>query len=671
MTGDSLQHAQKVSLAPSASTAYALSPSGDLSSTSTAFPTRSASPTRSVSPVRALVYTLVWGVFVFATLMAAIVARDLVAATSPENVQPFTAWLPESLTTCALIAGATAVLLALAFYFFVTRFGRIHESLSRIQWPKTLSLEFNRKSVAQAANILFVFWLPFIILSYPTGLTADTFNQLYQFQVAEPTLYMTTGEVVQAEFIDHHPVFDTLLYGAFWSIGNALGHQNWGLFLLVLVQSVVLAIEIASMVAYAQRLGAPRIVRFVALGFFALFPIVPHYAATVLKDVTYVCFFIPWLMLWFEAFRTQGAALKRPAFLLAFFLLGGFCILTKKLGVYILLASLVVAMLALRSAWKQLFAGTVACVLVFCLAFPALVYPAIGGVAPGGTQEALAIPIQQSIALYKENPQAFSDGEKETLSAVLDLDKSLERFEAFRADGAKGAWKAGATSGDVAAFLQLWFMKGLQHPMSYAESLVQTTGMLYIPYLKLTYYTNEDYTGRIAAYQKTNKDFALAISQPRVFIELNDYLEHESIGSKISDLPVISLFFTQGFYGSWLPVFALLCVLCVRRRPVNPASPTNPVNPANPASPASKGALAALVPVLLCVASFVVCPVASPRYVLPLLFTAPLYLAWAVFVLSGTIDATSYALGKKVSAGLHAKDTERASANTGFPIQER
>lgn len=576
-------------------------------------------------------YSIVWGVFCFVTLAAAVVAGQAVQASSPENTQPFTAWLPSSLPVAFVVLALVSLVLAVAFYQFIGNYGTICAWFSKdVKKQYRVSLEFRPASIAQAACILFACWLPIIILMYPTGFTADTFNQLYQYQTQAPTLYMTTGEVLDGEFIDHHPIFDTLLYGWFWRIGAALGNQNLGLFLLTLLQSIVLAAELAAMVCYMGHLGSPRRVRFLALFFLAFFPMVPHYAATVLKDVTYLTVFIPWLLIWLEAFSTKGDALRKPGMLVAFFLLGGFCVLTKKIGVYVLVACLAVAVLALREQRMRLVAGGIATLLVFGLAFPALVYPVIGGVAPGGQQEALAVPIQQTVALYKNNPQAYTSEETAMLSKVLNLDQAQKNYEAFRADGAKSAWQGGATVADVRNFVGLWLRKGIQHPVSYTETLVYTTGMLYIPYLKMTYYTSEDFSGRAARYEKMNTGFNVEIQQPEAFIELNNYLEYESPESKISDLPIISLFFTQGFYGSWLPIFATLLILCAGR------------------ATRLRYSLGAMAPVFFTIGTFFVCPVASPRYVLPLLFTAPAYLAWATGVLSGTI----------MHAGKHERATE-------------
>lgn len=570
---------------------------------------------------RAVVCATVLAAALFCTLAAAAVARSIIAQSYPELMQPFIAWLPESTPVGIAVAAVIALILGVCAYFLFSRFSRVHAALSRFAGPNFLALGFSKRSVILAAIILLVVWLPILIIMFPTGLTADTLNQLYQFQTHAPTLYPTTEEIINAEFIDHHPVFDTLLYGAFWSIGNAMGSQNAGLFILVIVQSVILAAELGVLVCYLDRLGIPWVLRCAALVFFALFPFFAHYAATILKDVTYLTVFIPWTIMWLEAARTRGAVFDDKRFLVAFFVLGGLGIITKKLGLFVLVPCLVALVAIMRGRRLPLAVGSIVTVVVFSAILPAIVYPAIGGVAPGGRQETLGPAIQQMTALLRDTPDALTSEELEAVNRVFDVEAAKDAYEAPRTDGAKSMFKSSATTDDIMRFMQIWAAQGIRHPGTYLMSTAMTAGMLYVPSLKLTYYSGEDLEARALDYAATNPDYAVNVYQPEDLIALNDRLEFDSIESAISDLPVISLFFTSGFYGSWVPLIALISVIFARKRVNARLRDRAPL------------LVFALVPTIVCCAFLIVSPVASPRYILPLLFTAPLLLGWAWFAL--------------------------------------
>ena len=626
---------------------------------------------------RALGYAVFAALGLGGSLAAALVAFGMVKDGYPEYIQPFVSWLPESGAACVALLVASAVAIGAAFYFLFARFPRISDAIGRI-CPQRLSrlmpLRFRRRDVVRAALVIAVLWAPIVVIMFPTGLTADTFNQLYQYQTSAPTYYNIWGTMVNAEFIDHHPVFDTLLYGLFWQAGDALGSQGAGLFALSVLQSIVLAFELGALVCYLDRLRVPYALRLATLAFFAWFPFFAHYAATVLKDTTYLTVFVPWSLMWVEAARTRGAVLRDARFLAAFMVLGGCCAITKKMGVFVLVASLVVLVAVMRGQRARLALAGAATLLAFCVALPAAVYPAIGGVAPGGKQEALGPAIQQVTALLREDEGALSPEEREACSRVFKLKEAQRNYSPFSADGAKGAFRPQATDEDIARFLGVWASLGLAHPFSYLVSTFETSGMLYVPFLKLTYYSGEELDDRAETYAEVNPDFNVNVGQPDALVQLNDYLEFESPESRISDLPGISLFFTEGFYGGWVPFIALVAVLYARslgRRAgeggdgadiaagsessggsnnsessaasdgvaTDGADNSDGCGGSNStdvdgAAPAARGLhLTAIAPLLFCALFLLVSPVASPRYILPQLFCAPLALGCAWYAL--------------------------------------
>ena len=566
----------------------------------------------------------------FATLVGAVIARDLVQKSRPDNIQPFIGWLPDSTWAAIAIMAAFTLVIGVVAYCFLSRFDRISQKLGTIRGPHFLRLQMRKRDVITCAAIILVLWLPVLAIMYPCGMTVDTYNQLYQFVSGKPTFYPTVRDVIDAEFIDHHPVFDTLLYGTFWKIGFMAGSQKAGLFALVILQSLVLSLELGFVVCYLEKLRVPWVLRAAALAFFALFPMFPHYAATVLKDVTYLTFFIPWLLIWLEATRTRGAVFSKPAYIASFFVLGGLCVMSKKLGLFLLAPCLIALIIVVKTKRLPLLGGSIATLAVVCALIPALVYPAIGGVAPGGRQESLGPAIQHLTALMIEKPSAVSAEERDELYEVYYVDLAQQRYESYRSDGAKSTFRSSASTQEIIRMLQIWASKGVQHPMVYLKSTLQTSGMLFIPFMKITYYYDEDYSMQRSIYRGYCQEFsAVEVEQSQKLIDLNKHLEFDSVESKISDLPIVSLFFSEGFYGGWVPYIALVLVLFARAG----LRSRHKALPAQQRSRSDAALLLGLFPILVSVALFVISPVASPRYILHLMFTAPLILGWAWFAL--------------------------------------
>ncbi|MGI6032552.1 MAG: DUF6020 family protein, partial [Coriobacteriales bacterium] len=481
---------------------------------------------------------------------------------------------------------------------------------SRWRLPK-LTMNFDVEHVGISALVLFVFWLPAIIVSFPCALNLDTIDSFYQFENTPPVFYM--GIYYPVKFVDHHPVFDTLIFGSFFAAGDAMGNQGMALFLLVICQAVALALVLAAACCYLERLGAPSWFSLATLAFFALFPAFGRYAATLLKDPMFLVPWVPFFICYLEVFRTDGEALKKKSVLIVLVLSAGFCILTKKLGPYIVLPSLFILILAVKRNRLESIGSLVAVVLVFQLLFPAIVYPAIGGVQPGGIQEALGFTFQQVITVKRENPQGITDEELACVDKVLDTEKALQNYDPIITDPVKGYYRFDSTKEELLDYLQTWAAVGLRHPIIYLGTLAQETCGLYVPSKVMNYYSiplarnkiDSDYHGKHAnSLERISPEFKIKMHRPEKLLQIDSVLNQAY--EAVTHLPIISIVFTCGFYGGWIPFLAFLVTFYRRKRDC-----------------------LALVPIVLSCLFLVLSPTSSARYVLPLVAAAPLIIAWA------------------------------------------
>lgn len=483
-----------------------------------------------------------------------------------------------------------------------------HSSHRRL--PK-LTMSFDVEHVGISALVLFVCWLPAIIVSFPCALNLDTLDSFYQFENTPPVFYK--GVYHPVKFVDHHPVFDTLVLGSCFAVGDALGNQSMALFLLVICQAIALSFVLAAACCYLERLGAPTWFSLATLAFFALFPAFGRYAATLLKDSLFLVPWIPFFMCYLEVFRTDGEALKKKSVLIVLVLSAGFCILTKKLGPYIVLPSLFILIFAVKRNRSASIGSLVAVVLVFQLLFPATVYPAIGGVQPGGIQEALGFTFQQVIAVKHEDPQGVTDEEFARVDKVLDTKEALRLYNPSITDPVKGRYRFDSTREELRDYLWTWAAVGLRHPIIYLGTLAQETCGLYVPSKVMGYYTipypdnkiTSDYEGDHAEFlESISPEFKISMQRPKKLVEID--AKFTRAYETITSLPVLSIVFSCGFYGGWIPFLAFLVTFYRRKRNC-----------------------LALVPIVLTCFFLVLSPTSSARYVLPLVATAPLIIAWA------------------------------------------
>ena len=479
-------------------------------------------------------------------------------------------------------------------------------------WKAMPALRWNRRCIAALTVVVLLCWLPYLVASFPCAMSSDAFDQLYQYQASAPTYYHFLGIYVPGEFVDHHPVVDTLVIGAFSDLGDALGSQAVGFFLLVLAQSSLTALFLSTSCCYLDRLGTPRGVSLALAAFCCVFPAFPRYGASIAKDMIFCVGWIPFVLCYLEAFRTRGSSLRRPGYLVALVATAGWCVVTKKLGAYIVVPSMLVMACALRGSRLRALGSLAATLLLFSVLMPALLYPAIGGVSPGGKQEALGFTIQQIVAVDLEDPDAIASDERAAIERVWDLDSAVAQYDPRITDPVKGnfRWES-ADSGAIRDYLLAWLAIGLRNPVSYIKTIVRETYGLYVPSTYMGWYetpnssTDSDYDcGAYRRCARLSPRFHLDMHRPARLVGLSRELD--GIWGKLRGCPMLSIFTTTGFYGGWVPFGCLVVTLYRRKRDVP-----------------------ALTPVALGMAYLLVCPTALTRYMYMVLVVLPLCIGWA------------------------------------------
>lgn len=482
---------------------------------------------------------------------------------------------------------------------------RFLDSLNRKNPLPAIDLVFSRKSALTAAAIIFACWLPWIIVEYPASIDWDTYNQLYQFFAPPPTYYSTMGTLFNTEYIDHHPIFDTLMFGSFVWLGEALGSQNIGMFLFALLQCAFTAMALALSCCYLDKLGVPKPLRLGLLAFAALFPPIPNWAMCMCKDSLFSAVFILYFIAFIEAMRTKGAALKSNRFLIGYIIISGLCILTKKPGVYIFVLSGLALLLACKSSWKRTLPALIAPLIIFSLAFPAVVYPLIGGVANGGKQEMLGTFFQQTTTYLLEHDDATAN-ELEAISAVMNIDAAKEKWKPGISDPAKNSFRADATSLEIARYFEVWAVQGIRHPLSYLTATCRTSIRAFAPVDIMGWHTTCN-PSKSALEMFGDASDSITFHKPERLNAVSSSIE-SIYRRSLESLPIINWPFTQGFYGGWLPALCILLAWYNGKKHILP-----------------------FIPMLGSWVFLIMTPTVADRYLLPFVYTVPLIIGLACY----------------------------------------
>ncbi len=498
--------------------------------------------------------------------------------------------------------------------------------LSRIL--NAITPSWNAKSIVLFSIIMLALWSPWMIAYFPAPLNVDLYHQIYQFFPDAQNYIIPFGGyehnvAVDAWLVDHHPFFTTIIYGSFgWISEQLTGNWEAGIFACSLLHAIGFTVAYSTSIAFLKECGCSKGLCLAMWLFFALMPFVVVWSISLTKDSTFTLFFIGYLMMIFNTYRTRGEMLSRPRNIVLFVLCSLALCLTKKTGVYVVVAvSLALAWRFRRKKirkekiekeasdvcnaaededaeafagedaacyvsesvsasphehagaqtgsgakrWQHpsiVFLGTGAsCAIVMFLLIPLLLFPALN-IHPGGKQEMLGLPFQQTARYVIDHGDEITSEEQRAISKVLDYKELAGSYRPRVHDYVKFLYDQEATTQDLIAYLQAYFSMGLKHPETYFDAFMATatfyTSFETPVYITLT--SSIDYPRDIAYSDKeTTEGDPLVIWAPAEVAGFKDALC--SAYYAVCDAPLIGFFLKLTLYTTWIPASLLLFML--------------------------------------------------------------------------------------------------------------
>lgn len=461
-------------------------------------------------------------------------------------------------------------------------------------------LALNPKCVVALSAIILVCWIPAAVMMSPFHAGPDTIAQLLWSQ-GYPAFDPSSREVLNGYTMsDHHPFLDTLIYGFFYDIGQALGNATIGMQIYCYLQLLIMASVFGYMVCWMKERGVPSFLCIFALLFFAINPFFPMHLMQVVKDITSMPFFIAWIIaftdLVLEVKNSKKITVRRVLVILLLVILGS---LMRKTLLYIMVPSLLV--LALYSLFKRkgsfapILISLAVPALVVLIIVPKLIFPVLG-VSPGGSQETISVPIQQVSCIVVKNEGALSDEDKKIIDAVLPYEKIPELYNLTSADAVKDSWKRDSTDSDKLAFLGLWIRLGLAYPAEYINCLTYQFGYWFRGVFNsdsICVWWGWDEMGSSSLFPAYKSG-----EQTEGQKALYEFV-HETL---YASNPITEFFFDEAVYVLWIPAFAFMLALLRPKKTRN---------------------LILFLPILLSMAVLFTVPAFQTRYGFNMIFLAP------------------------------------------------
>lgn len=454
-------------------------------------------------------------------------------------------------------------------------------------------------------------WLPYLVALYPGVVWWDTSHQMWQY------LVMAQGGGFE-QFTDHHPLFDTMLYGSALQFGDAfLGGDRRGLFLLVLAQSYTTAFAFSLSCLFVRRLLHCRRAWCIAMfAFFSICPLFPIWCASVVKDTLFSCVFLLWVL------GAAYLAIRKGRFPCASMLVA-FCVvtllacLTKKTGMYIVLPTL--ALMAF--AYRKQAPYQIAVPLVLGAATMLVVMPLViasFGMTAGGKQEMLAVPLNQTARVAAYHADDIAPGERAAIDGLLGYDTLADRYNPIHADPVKGFQELGTDEAYLAWF-ETYLCQGIRHPLTYADAfLALESGWFSFAPGSVMWFESSHHKAETEAYVSEG------------FFERSDEgaLRARAVADvygAMSAIPLVNLVTTRAVWAAAIPAVFFVVALRARRK---------------------RQAMLLFTPVALSFALLMVSPVSDPsvmeasRYALPFLYCGPVWLMLSLHLIESDACAS-------------------------------
>ena len=337
--------------------------------------------------------------------------------------------------------------------------------------------------------LIFLMWLPHLILRYPGAMSYDNYAEL---------VYLWGYKT----FTTAQPVFHTWLFGSFIRLGAWAGSANAGLFLFVVFQSLIMSAVLAGSLFFMKKWESPVWMRLLTAGIYCIAPYYAGYAAFPIKDYLYTAFFVLFVLEVMELFRGNGLDIfrRRPGYNVLWVMSVCLMILFRKNGLYVYLP-VMLCMMAYDMLWAVRKKKGLVWQMWIVLCLPVILSSSVEKgiitkyqVVQDSPKEMFSLPFQQTARYVRDYGEEITEEERDAIAAVLNYELLPEAYEELTADPVKSTYHAQGTK-ELLNYFSVWFRQFLKHPVCYLEATWNQNYYLFAPDIDNIVYNKDCYAG--------------------------------------------------------------------------------------------------------------------------------------------------------------------------------
>ena len=318
---------------------------------------------------------------------------------------------------------------------------------------------FGTGAFLKAFLILLAAYLPFVFLSYPGNMCWDAAGQIEQV-------------IIEEGYSLHHPIVHTLIMGYVIKFGYLVaGSYNVGLFVYVLLQTVVLSAALAfSVRELSKRKIAPKFL-WILMGFYVITPVFSNITSTAVKDVPFCAAVVVFMVLFVRVAEEENVT---PKTWICLALAQAGVILLRNNGLPMIVLTDVGCIIYFLVARRKKSAGKLAIfgsVSIIVSELLVLILVAVLHAKAGSKGEMLSVPFQQTARYVLEYGNELSSDERAAIEKVLgNVENLAASYDPRYADPVKMHFVIESETSDILRYFAVWAGGFFKHPSVYFDA---------------------------------------------------------------------------------------------------------------------------------------------------------------------------------------------------------
>lgn len=418
---------------------------------------------------------------------------------------------------------------------------------------------------------LFLFllaWLPAYLAYYPGNCAYDTPIQV--------------GQIIEHNYIDHHPIAHTLLIqGALWLGTHLFGSTNSGMALYTAFQAVLLAGSMAYGVSVLsrRRAAAGWIWTIQLLGMF--FPFQWYMSVSVTKDTVFSAFLLVQLISLMDMLLDEREDWHIGSSELVFAVGTVGMVLFRNNGKYAMLVALFVLLLMFcfdgrkRKLWGRILGSGAAAFCVGVIGVSALF--SITHAGQGDRREMLSIPIQQlarcmvyhgGIGVVEEDDDTMDETDRALINDFI-LHEAYKEYDPHIADPVKRHTNTYVVRYRYKDFFKTYFHLLAQYPGDMINAVLAVDAGFLSPFDETHATVNQTKSTEGLGYVQTRWEESTlnsyGIYKESKWNGLFARMEKWAEDNAYLKIPVLKYFFVPGSY-LWIYLFMGIVLILTRKK---------------------------------------------------------------------------------------------------------